>query len=854
MLPGRKILTDDLSGQLELEEEEEEESIEEEQLPTHRVCRIGRSRRASTGTRTSIRRRDNSDEMVEYNYELKLLSDIKSSMSKSKKDDVKDCFSKQASSNRRNSTSSQTSRGSGRKGKERTANQRKSLSICEQMRSKQRAAETASILSFESPVELSTGGQCAANLPVCIGKSDCDAFEPDPGTSDKPTRWRKPGGIDDYQQLLEIIHREIQQTVGIPAIGCKKDHGLDCCDCEDQPKKKVQQENVRLDSVESSDSVLDDVLINKMLYRSKDSRSMLTEKRSGAPRYSEIDEDEGEAGGRVKKTRQSRSSARRMPDDVSITGVSTQGTVKKDNKSVKIDSARRTAGKSTTPFGGAGGSKTGRSTSRERTITPTVSKGQAVGASTARGASTSNGNTNWRRSTDRSVSNRRQSTDRSVSNGRGSTARNIAGGRSSNRGRATAVRIPIIPDYLFHNEINASSTDRRLGPASLSQLQRKYQDVEDENGPVGALLASKAFVQLACTPLVGYLVGVCGCYVPLLVGSCNMLLAAILFACGSSYKVLVLARALHGSASAATAISGMCLLAKKLPAELRVKLMPMAFGGIALGVLIGYPLGGAAYQAVGKSAPFILLAVCIALVIVLQVVYLKEEHGESEISEESYVKYLEVFRDRRTVIAALVISISTSTMAILEPCVPMWLLAKFDPPPSKWQLGAVFIPDSVGYFVGSHFTGLLAVVPWRIAVIAMVVTGLSCYALPLATALSQLTLPHFGIGLGVGAVDAALVPLLASFVDNKGMNEYGPIYSLQQAAVSVSYSLGPLIGGQTVQMLGFPWLIRIVGFLNLLVCPLLLELEAKTESVPLMSDSASMYDRLEDERELRVTK
>lgn len=41
--------------------------------------------------------------------------------------------------------------------------------------------------------------------------------------------------------------------------------------------------------------------------------------------------------------------------------------------------------------------------------------------------------------------------------------------------------------------------------------------------------------------------------------------------------------------------------------------MPVAFGGIAVGVLIGYPFGGAAYQLLGKSAPFILIAALISL-------------------------------------------------------------------------------------------------------------------------------------------------------------------------------------------------------------------------------------------------
>lgn len=56
-------------------------------------------------------------------------------------------------------------------------------------------------------------------------------------------------------------------------------------------------------------------------------------------------------------------------------------------------------------------------------------------------------------------------------------------------------------------------------------------------------------------------------------------------------------------------------------------------------------------------------------------------------------------------VATAAICVTTSCMAILEPCLPLWLLARINPPPSRWQLGAVFIPDSVGYFLGSHFGG-----------------------------------------------------------------------------------------------------------------------------------------------------
>lgn len=89
--------------------------------------------------------------------------------------------------------------------------------------------------------------------------------------------------------------------------------------------------------------------------------------------------------------------------------------------------------------------------------------------------------------------------------------------------------MPIIPDYLFSNELDVSFVNKSIDfrPASLSPLQRKFETLEDDNGPLGALFASKAFVQLAFSPLVGYLAEIIGYNLLLLIGSCNMLVASI---------------------------------------------------------------------------------------------------------------------------------------------------------------------------------------------------------------------------------------------------------------------------------------------------------------------------------------
>ena len=40
-------------------------------------------------------------------------------------------------------------------------------------------------------------------------------------------------------------------------------------------------------------------------------------------------------------------------------------------------------------------------------------------------------------------------------------------------------------------------------------------------------------------------------------------------------------------------------------------------------------------------------------------------------------------------------------MAMLEPCLPIWLMSTIHP--EKWQLGTVFLPDSLGYLLGTNF-------------------------------------------------------------------------------------------------------------------------------------------------------
>ncbi|CAK9808144.1 Synaptic vesicular amine transporter [Anthophora quadrimaculata] len=384
------------------------------------------------------------------------------------------------------------------------------------------------------------------------------------------------------------------------------------------------------------------------------------------------------------------------------------------------------------------------------------------------------------------------------------------------------VVVPIIPDYLCTLDGNSTTNGE-----------------DDENGRVGLLLSSKALVQLILNPAVGTLTGTLGYTKPLFLGNLSLLLAAMLFAFGQTYEVLFLARSVQGISSACIGVSGMSLVASQYPEEdKRSKIMGFVLGSIALGVLVGYPIGSVLYDLEGKMAPFLLVSCFIVVTICLQVLTL-DVKTKTESSERK-TSWTHLLSDSHILIIFGAIWCSTSPMAILEPCLPIWLRTHIKP--KKWQLGTVFIPDSVGYLIGTNFFGMIAYRYGRskVAVLAMFVVGISTFLIPFAETMSQLIVPHLGMGLGIGVADAALVPLLASLVDQNG--DYGPVYSIQQVAVSLAYSLGPILGGEMVKSIGFQWVMRIVGLMNVGYCPLLIYLTLERRKLLTQQDEKSDYE------------
>ncbi|XP_077352398.1 synaptic vesicular amine transporter [Festucalex cinctus] len=376
-------------------------------------------------------------------------------------------------------------------------------------------------------------------------------------------------------------------------------------------------------------------------------------------------------------------------------------------------------------------------------------------------------------------------------------------------------------------------------PQNASDCPSSTSKLNKENVKVGLLFASKATVQLLTNPFIGPLTNRIGYQLPIFIGFCIMFASTIMFAFSSSYALLFLARSLQGVGSSCSSVAGMGMLASVYTDdEERGHAIGIALGGLAMGVLVGPPFGSVMYEFVGKTAPFLILA-CLALFDgALQLLILQPTKVEPE--SQKGTPLLTLMRDPYIVIAAGAICFGNMAIAMLEPTLPIWMMETMCA--RKWQLGVAFLPASISYLIGTYIFGKLAhkMGRWLCAVIGMVLVGICVIGVPFARSIYGLILPNFGVGFAIGMVDSSMMPIMGYLVDLRHVSVYGSVYAIADVAFCMGFALGPSIGGSIAESIGFPWLMTIIGIVDVLFAPLCLFLRnppGQEEKIAILMDT-----------------
>uniref|UniRef100_A0A4X1SXC7 Solute carrier family 18 member A2 n=1 Tax=Sus scrofa TaxID=9823 RepID=A0A4X1SXC7_PIG len=379
----------------------------------------------------------------------------------------------------------------------------------------------------------------------------------------------------------------------------------------------------------------------------------------------------------------------------------------------------------------------------------------------------------------------------------------------------------------FHGGLLPKATTQRMvtnRSAAPSDCPKEDKDLLNENVQVGLLFASKATVQLLTNPFIGL--------------SMFILFRIAVFAFSRSYAFLLIARSLQGIGSSCSSVAGMGMLASVYTDdEERGNAMGIALGGLAMGVLVGPPFGSVLYEFVGKTAPFLVLAALVLLDGAIQLFVLQPSRVQPESQKGTPLTTL--LRDPYILIAAGSICFANMGIAMLEPALPIWMMETMCSP--KWQLGVAFLPASISYLIGTNIFGILAhkMGRWLCALLGMIIVGISILCIPFAKNIYGLIAPNFGVGFAIGMVDSSMMPIMGYLVDLRHVSVYGSVYAIADVAFCMGYAIGPSAGGAIAKAIGFPWLMTIIGIIDILFAPLCFFLRsppAKEEKMAILMD------------------
>ncbi|KAM6965432.1 chromaffin granule amine transporter [Aplochiton taeniatus] len=369
------------------------------------------------------------------------------------------------------------------------------------------------------------------------------------------------------------------------------------------------------------------------------------------------------------------------------------------------------------------------------------------------------------------------------------------------------------------NQPTGSALSQMNATARPSSCLQDSDFLGEENVRVGLLFASKALVQLLVNPFVGPLTNRIGYHIPMFAGFIIMFVSTIMFAFSGTYALLFFARSLQGIGSSFSSVAGLGMLASVYTNdEERGIAMGIALGGLAMGVLIGAPFGSVMYDFVGKSAPFLILAFLAVFDGALQLCILQP----SKIIPGSVegTPLLTLLKDPYILISAGSLCFANMGVAILEPTLPIWMMQTMCSP--KWQLGMAFLPASISYLIGTNLFGLLAnkMGRWLCSMIGMFIVGVSLICVPFATNIYGLIGPNGGLGFAIGMVDSSMMAIMGYLVDIRHASVYGSVYAIADVALCMGFAIGPSTGGALVQAIGFPYLMVLIGIINILYAPL----------------------------------
>jgi predicted MFS family arabinose efflux permease len=354
---------------------------------------------------------------------------------------------------------------------------------------------------------------------------------------------------------------------------------------------------------------------------------------------------------------------------------------------------------------------------------------------------------------------------------------------------AYSVCVPVLPDFA-----------RRLG-ASPAQI--------------GLMFASFGVTLLAVSVPMGAVSDRTGRRLPLVSGMLALAGSTWAFAYADSLATLFAARMIQGAADGVTWVVGFALIADCYGPEDRGRVMGYVMSGTSFGIMVGPSIGGWLYEAGGIALPFQFVSV-LALVAAVGFALLRPPLRDRA-ADPTPVSILSVARVPRVALCAAIVVVTSATVAMLEPVLPLFFDRRLGFTPA--QVGLLFGTAAVASIVMPLVYGPVI---HRWGARRLTLTGLVLAALWMPV---MATASSFPIALAIMVVQWMAIALIvtpslaymAEVTAFAGGDAYGIGYGIYNTAWGVGLLSGPALGGWLFDRIGFAtlmtsWAIGVTGF------------------------------------------
>ncbi len=291
----------------------------------------------------------------------------------------------------------------------------------------------------------------------------------------------------------------------------------------------------------------------------------------------------------------------------------------------------------------------------------------------------------------------------------------------------------------------------------------------------------------------------------LLIGSAGMTVALLLHSMADSFISLLLLRAFAGMAGGVLSGSAVSYVGDYFPYEKRGWANGWIMSGIAMGQILGIPLGTFLAEIYGFKFPFILFGIIMGLTTILIFFKLPQPDVELQVSKitfkTTFKKYLELLKQRDIKAVAFSYLLMFLSLSIFLIYLPAWLTKKFGV--SLSEIGWLFFAGGIVNAITGPNAGKLSD---KIGRKNMIIA--SCIGLAIIMALTTFIVTSFWVSFILFPVAMLLIamrisPFQALSTELVKSNNRGTLMSLLVAIGNVGSGMAGSISGPLFDYYGY---------------------------------------------------